>query len=603
MKRIKISMKQIYTAVDIILILLAMAALCLACEYDKKHEKTAAETRISLEGEYSLNGGAYQPLTEDLNPGVSEYNTLNVRGHFTDDIPENMQLMIRLSNVVISLRINGKEIYHTRQDESAYSRSPGNGWAAIPSCGITRDDDVEYIISNVYRNGNPQTFVQALKEMYVSYEGDMARWVIGGYTSSLLFGIITIPLGLILLFTGIVIPQIDRERIFSLSLFSIASGMWILIDPNYMSFFSDRMQFMMALYQIFQLLQIVAITKFAYTIVRGTGKKIIGMLHDAGLLLFAAATVGQIAGWFDYYDFTYVDIVLIYVICVVIPIVFIWESGGKNQLARKALISMLPLALFTVAEQIMYHLGNYYDGFSTKAGFTIFLAIQAVYTVKEARQLVKRVENAALLEKELAESQMNIMISQIQPHFLYNALNTIQYLCENDPKLAGKTVGNFSKYLRGNMDSVAYKKPIPLSQELAHLEEYLAIEKLRFDDVEVIFHIEAEGFLLPALTIQPIVENAIRHGVALKEHGGTVTVSTYEDEQNWYIEISDNGNGFATSGLPEDGRSHIGIENTRQRIHTMCEGTLEIQSNPGIGTTVKITIPKENGGTYESSRS
>lgn len=218
-----------------------------------------------------------------------------------------------------------------------------------------------------------------------------------------------------------------------------------------------------------------------------------------------------------------------------------------------------------------------------------FLAMFVMYSQFYTQRGLKLAQQ----EAELAQSRNAIMLSQIQPHFLYNALATIKHLCAKQDPRAEEVVASFSKYLRGNMDSLTNKTPIPFDGEIAHLENYLAIERLRFPNVRIVYDLKATDFTLPALTVQPLVENAIRYGVTRKEGGeGAVNVSSCEDDSAWYVRIADDGVGFNPEQVQYDGRSHIGISNTRQRLATMCQGTLDIESVIGKGTTVTVTLPK-----------
>ena len=208
--------------------------------------------------------------------------------------------------------------------------------------------------------------------------------------------------------------------------------------------------------------------------------------------------------------------------------------------------------------------------------------------------IMEQNEKMAKQAEELAENRIAIMLSQIQPHFLYNALTTIKYLCSRQDPRAEDTVAKFAKYLRGNMDSLSLRTPIPFERELDHLENYLAIEQLRFPNVKIVYLISTTDFSLPALTVQPLVENAIRYGVTRKKSGaGTVTISSWEVSDAFYVSVQDDGVGFDPMQRQYDGRSHIGISNTRQRIESMCGGELTIRSVPGEGTTVLIKLPKE----------
>lgn len=198
------------------------------------------------------------------------------------------------------------------------------------------------------------------------------------------------------------------------------------------------------------------------------------------------------------------------------------------------------------------------------------------------------------LQRQLTEANASLMISQIQPHFLYNALNTIKYLIRKNPQTAERAVIDFSYYLRGNMDSLSQKEPVPFSAELDHIKHYCSIELLRFPDTLNIFYdIQDSDFSVPALSVQPIVENAIKHGVTKNPEGGSVTLSTYADEQFHYIGVEDDGIGFDPQNtLYTDDRSHIGLENIRKRFRTVLNAEVFINSTPGIGTTVTVKIPK-----------
>ncbi len=197
-------------------------------------------------------------------------------------------------------------------------------------------------------------------------------------------------------------------------------------------------------------------------------------------------------------------------------------------------------------------------------------------------------------EIKLREQRVSLMLSQIQPHFLYNTLNTITALCRANPKLAEETTIKFSRYLRENMYSMGENDTHPFSQELEHTNIYLDIEKLRFGDrVKVEYDIKSDDFNMPILTLQPIVENAVKHGICKKIEGGTVKISTEKKGRDHIITIIDNGIGFELEKTLNDGRPHIGIQNVNERLKSTVKAEMEITSFIGIGTTVRIIIPGE----------
>lgn len=206
-------------------------------------------------------------------------------------------------------------------------------------------------------------------------------------------------------------------------------------------------------------------------------------------------------------------------------------------------------------------------------------------------------------EKELAQNRISIMMSQIQPHFLFNSLSSISNLCEKNPMEAQKAINDFSDYLRGNLDSLKYSAPIPFSKELKHIQIYLSLEKMRFaSELNIVYNINAPDFLIPTLTVQPIVENAVKYGVGKKEGGGTVTIASREDDNFFFVTVSDDGVGYDPTVTRQDGRTHIGIDNVRARLSDMVGGTLTIDSEKGVGTTATIRIPKEKKYEHTCSR-
>ena len=194
--------------------------------------------------------------------------------------------------------------------------------------------------------------------------------------------------------------------------------------------------------------------------------------------------------------------------------------------------------------------------------------------------------------RTISEQRTALMVSQINPHFMYNTLTTIASLCEMDPKSAKELTIEFSGYLRGNLDTLTATHPIPFDQEMKHVECYLKIEKARFrDKLNIVYNLNARGFGVPALTVQPLVENAVRCGLSKKTGGGTLKIQSYDTDTAHVIEIIDDGVGFDPDQPLNDGRTHVGIENVRNRLKDMCGGTLTIKSVVGIGTRATVEIP------------
>ena len=111
----------------------------------------------------------------------------------------------------------------------------------------------------------------------------------------------------------------------------------------------------------------------------------------------------------------------------------------------------------------------------------------------------------------------------------------------------------------------------------------------------MVYDIQTDHFFLPVLTVQPLVENAVKHGITKKRGGGVLTLATREEPKSYVVTVTDTGVGFDPAHYMDDGKNHIGIENVRQRLEHMAGGTLKITSTPGSGTTAVIIIPKKEG--------
>ena len=194
-------------------------------------------------------------------------------------------------------------------------------------------------------------------------------------------------------------------------------------------------------------------------------------------------------------------------------------------------------------------------------------------------------------EKKTKEAEIKLMMSQIRPHFIYNTLASISTLIKIDPDKAQQGLDEFTEYLRANFSSLSETGLVPFKDELRHIETYLSLEKMRFDErLNVIYDIQCKDFDIPPLCIQPLVENAVKHGILQNIEGGTITIRSYEKEAGFVVEIIDNGVGFDVNDPKLKENKHIGLANIRYRLSTMCKGELNIESEIDKGTTAVVTF-------------
>ena len=236
--------------------------------------------------------------------------------------------------------------------------------------------------------------------------------------------------------------------------------------------------------------------------------------------------------------------------------------------------------------------------------------------------LSDQIEQDLRQQREISRQRASVMVLQMRPHFIYNTLSSIYCLCDQDPKKAQQVLMDFTVYLRRNFTSVANTEPIPFSAELEHTRAYLAVEQVQYEDSLIVEYDTPHTFFrVPALTLQPIVENSVKHGRDPNAEPLHILIQTRRIEglqsnpfmQNFQenparpltgnrtesgseIIVIDNGRGFDPDDNSDPG---IALGNIRQWLKMMCGGSLTIEPNKGGGTVVTVTIP--DGPEYEAS--
>ncbi len=257
----------------------------------------------------------------------------------------------------------------------------------------------------------------------------------------------------------------------------------------------------------------------------------------------------------------------------------------RKKLKPLDIVALMSLPIFIlVSAMLQFYIIDMMYGLFLMAGTSVFIMYMMIQTDRNRRQVEQ--------DKQLVDMNVAMMLSQIQPHFLYNALSSIRRMIRKDPEVAEVAVENFSTYLRQNLEAMSRVDTISFSAELKHVEEYLYLEKLRFGErLYVQYHIDFAEFALPPLTLQPIVENAVKHGIMQKEDGGCVQIASRREGNTVVITVSDDGVGFVPDVVLKSERLHIGFTNVQRRIKMQTGGTIQVESQIGIGTTVTITIP------------
>ncbi|MDF2722133.1 MAG: signal transduction histidine kinase, LytS, partial [Paenibacillus sp.] len=277
---------------------------------------------------------------------------------------------------------------------------------------------------------------------------------------------------------------------------------------------------------------------------------------------------------------------------VILDVMMPGQSGYETCAAirQKYALYELPVLLTTVRgdqADVMY-------GFEVGANDYLTKPFQAFELRARARTLLEMSRSA----EDAMRSELAFLQAQIKPHFLYNALNTIIALSLDEPQTAHDLLLNLSRYLRGSFDFKNKERLVPLHKELELAKAYLQIESARFGDrLRIRFEVDhTVDCLLPPLTIQPLVENAVRHGITKQADGGTVTVTVSSDIGGSLFAVEDDGAGmpdWAESNLtgPREGKGGVGLRNIHERMLKLFGTGLHIESGSSGGTRVSFRIP------------
>lgn len=250
------------------------------------------------------------------------------------------------------------------------------------------------------------------------------------------------------------------------------------------------------------------------------------------------------------------------------------------------LSAKIAFVVYCVIPFIAIIIQNYFAGYAV-AYLSVIITVEILFLFLNVRKNIE----LANQERRNREAEVTIMMSQIKPHFIYNTLASISTLIKIDPDKAQKGLDEFTEYLRVNLSSLSDTRLISFSDELKHIETYLSLEKMRFDErLNVIYDIKVKEFLVPPLSIQPLVENAVKHGILQKVEGGNIIIRSYENEEAYIVVIEDDGVGFDTSKTLD--KNHIGLDNVKYRIYTMIRGEVKINSEINKGTVVTVVFYK-----------
>lgn len=604
--------------VAIVIAFVAIVAVILSAVVQRQSNQAAdgIVPDVVFEGRYRISGGEWQPVSDGIHISSTQGN-VELKGVFKlyyaptgedlGSVEQGTTLSIYLDHIKATIKDAGGNVWESDNENALMEKGLcSEMWTQYKFYGES-GDEVLITFYNPHVYGNERAIDSFLEKLciYNASSGGVIDYI---GVLPLVVGII-IAISMLVLLAAAIFATMLRQRnsreLWLLWLLVIFGGMYFVFSRDKISIWNPMYAFNTMVLGAAMMLYVLTAYAIIASILSGALRKIaIGVTAALGATALGAMTSALIPTVKLYNSYPYWATVavlgaVILTVCIVISLIRRDKTEGSIDKKIVFIPSIAALIAF-IADAVATLTGVWQGGMLSMLVLFAIVIASAVTVVRVVPKSIKAVLDAKsieaekqAMEKKLQESHISIMLSQIQPHFLYNTLNSIYHLCETNPMRARSMVNSFSEYLRNNLSSLEEAKLISFETELSHINTYLDIERVRFEDtLEIEYDIKCTDFYLPVLTVQPIVENAVKHGTSKKRGGGRVIISTDADKDFYIIKVSDTGCGFDPAKPKNDGKRHVGIENVRQRLANMCDGSLTIESEIGVGTVATVKIPK-----------
>ena len=611
------SYKSSYLQVAGILLLILLAALLLWFNnINSTQAIPATVAQVRFYGEYRISDGQWQEITEGQHIPATK-GDVTLRGNFHMLTPDGEyvdvyrgELPIALYSNHISLTINegDNEPFMIDIENPLYRSSACSEYWTGYMLSSGSEESIEILIHNPHSFGNENAIDELLSNMALWSGIDFESDVLNSGQTQRNIGLFFVIVAFILLGSALfsALLHVPNTRIIVLLGATILSaGIYLTYSAPGVSLWNESRAVNTSILGFSMMFYMLFVSGLITCFLKGT-KRIGCIATIASGVSIGIYFVLPVLTDVYFYD-TWLPWVMTQSMANIVLLgCLIKECIGSSKKKRWLYTGMALLVIAFEADAAATAIGLWEGGVISQYVF-LGLVVAALFVVlrlipgninatakaKELELQRRRLETEKnIVEAELKESRISIMLSQIQPHFIYNTLGTIERMCLKDPQKAFNLVRNFSLYLRGNFSELESVTPIRFAEELKHVEYYVNIEKVRFPDMSIEYDAETTDFVLPALSVQPLVENAIKHGLMRLESGGTVVIRSYETPTHFCVEVKDNGVGF-DADAPIDEKKHVGLRNIRGRLKAMVNADLVLESKPGAGTKAVIIIPKE----------
>ena len=604
----KVSIYSLFSVIGISLVIVSAVILLWQGNSTSNQAIPASSAQVYFAGKYRIGDGDWKEIKKGEHISSTQ-GDVTLRGNFHTLTPSGKYIGVYKGKTPIAFYTDHISLTFYEEGRAPYVIDHENPLIGQSACGVdwtahpfySGGKPIEIVVHNPHNFGNEYAIDEMLSSTAFWGDIEFEKGILDSGARQRNVGLLILTVSLMFLGTALFSSLIhlkNSKYIWLLGLVVLFAGLYFIYGAPGVSFWSESIVTNTTLLGASMMLY----TFFLSVLIALSFKKVkkVGVITCVGLgvanvVIFAISTITK-TYFYDTWRYWAViqslaNIVLIG--CLVRELIC---TKGKEKSIYIG--GILPLVAFCI-DSVCTLLGLWEGGMISRYVFLILFVVAIVVVLRIIPKSINAVKKAKdleaeklVLKNELAENRISIMMSQIRPHFVYNTLGSIEQLCEIDPAKAGELVHNFSKYLRGNFGELDNAKPILISQEMEHVNYYMKIEKVRFPDIEFSYEMDTQDFYIPALTVQPIVENAVKHGLMKLSKGGEIKVKIYETDESYHILVQDNGTGFDTRESIDE-RKHVGIRNIRERLKVMVNGSLNIESIVGEGTKVLITVPKE----------
>ncbi len=567
------------------ILLFVLAVLLLVGQFSQE-EQEGELRRLRFFGEYSRDGETWYPYEEQTLSAIS--GDLFLRGNFGMQIPEDSMISFYAFHIRAEVELNGQTLY-TMADNALCNGT----WVRFRTPYVGQGDQFLFRLSNPHIIGNAHSYMQLINGIYYGEPELLERTIELKDMARRAIGIIVMVLSLVLmalsLVFGILHPRVS-SRLLPIGLMALCYGGYLLFSSPSVTLGNNWARLVpcgLFICVIVALLELSILLRKFLTAGRQKGASVslaIQILWLAVLMLWSILGDLKLCRLLD--------------LCIPIQIVGlvillglgVWEwfivAGRYPGLLACCGIILIAALLEGINEFLLL----WGQRLILDIVVALFFFVYAVYGIVRVPLSFRMAAQTEKLKSDLQQSRIVLAMSQIRAHFIFNLLNAISGMCKYDPEKADATLIRFARYLRGNIDVMQEDRLESFHASLQHLQDYIALEQVRFGErVRLLTEIGFSDFRLPPLVLQPLVENAIKHGLTPKPEGGTITLRTERVGDCVVITVADDGVGFCTDAPAK--KTSVGLSNVRFRLKQLANGDIKLESTPGQGTVATVTVP------------